>query len=79
VSHYFHADDKGQGGTSYSFLTLVLEGVSGRHLTPAALYAEERTPSTHWTGGWAGLRAGLDTEAFAPAGGEMLVAWSSSV
>jgi hypothetical protein len=23
----------------------------------------ERTPSTHWTGGWVGLRAGVDTEA----------------
>jgi hypothetical protein len=23
----------------------------------------ERTPGTHWTGGWVGLRAGLDTEA----------------
>jgi hypothetical protein len=23
----------------------------------------ERTPDTHWTGGWVGPRAGLDTEA----------------
>jgi hypothetical protein len=22
----------------------------------------ERAPGTHWTGGWVGLRAGLDTE-----------------
>jgi hypothetical protein len=25
--------------------------------------AGERTPGTHWTGGWVGPRAGLDTEA----------------
>jgi hypothetical protein len=30
---------------------------------PAALYPPEMTPNTHWTGGWMGLRAGLDTEA----------------
>jgi hypothetical protein len=30
----------------------------GRAFTPG-----ERTPGTHWTGGWVGLRAGLDTEA----------------
>jgi hypothetical protein len=38
----------------------------------AALCPGERTPGTHCTGGWVGLRAGLDTEArgksFAPAG-----------
>jgi hypothetical protein len=28
----------------------------------AALYPGERTPGTHCTGGWVGLRAGLDTE-----------------
>jgi hypothetical protein len=25
--------------------------------------SRERTPGTHWIGGWVGLRAGLDTEA----------------
>jgi hypothetical protein len=29
----------------------------------SALRPGERTPGTHWTGGWVGLRAGLDTEA----------------
>jgi hypothetical protein len=38
-------------------------GVSGQHHAPAALYPEERTPGTHWTGGWVGPRAGLDTDA----------------
>jgi hypothetical protein len=30
----------------------------GRAFTPG-----ERTPGAHWTGGWVGPRAGLDTEA----------------
>jgi hypothetical protein len=38
-------------------------GVSGERHFPAALYPQERTPGTHWTGGWVGPRAGLDTEA----------------
>jgi hypothetical protein len=37
-------------------------GVSGQRHAPAALCAGERTPGTHCTGGWVGLRAGLDTE-----------------
>jgi hypothetical protein len=38
-------------------------GVSGQHHAPAALYPRGKDPGTHWTGGWVGLRAGLDTEA----------------
>jgi hypothetical protein len=39
-------------------------GVSGQRHAPAALLPPgERTPGTHCTGGWVGLRAGLDTEA----------------
>jgi hypothetical protein len=53
-----------QGGEEiYSFLTTALGGVSGQRHAPAALYPRERAPGTHWTGGWVGLRAGLDTEA----------------
>jgi hypothetical protein len=37
--------------------------VSGQRHAPAALYPGERTPGTHWTGGWVDPRAGLDTEA----------------
>jgi hypothetical protein len=50
--------------SSYSFSTLALDGGEwsasrpGRAFTPG-----ERTPGTHWTGGWVGSRAGLDTEA----------------
>jgi hypothetical protein len=36
--------------------------VSGQRHAPAALYSQERTPGTHWTGGWVGPRAGLDTQ-----------------
>jgi hypothetical protein len=38
-------------------------GVSGQRHAPAALCPGERTAGTHCTGGWVGLRAGLDTEA----------------
>ena len=40
-------------------MTAALEGVSGKQHAPAALYPRER-PGTHSTGGWVGLRAGLD-------------------
>jgi hypothetical protein len=49
--------------SSYSFTTSSLDGSEwsasrpGRAFTPG-----ERTPGTHWTGGWVGPRAGLDTE-----------------
>jgi hypothetical protein len=49
--------------SSYSFLTSALDGGDGQRHAPAALYPGERTPGTHWTGGWVGPRAGLDTEA----------------
>jgi hypothetical protein len=37
-------------------------GVSNQSHAAAALCHRERTFGTHWTGGWADLRAGLDTE-----------------
>jgi hypothetical protein len=49
--------------SSYSFLTSALDGgvVS---VTPRPRFTPgERTPGTHYTGGWVGPRAGLDTEA----------------
>jgi hypothetical protein len=36
--------------------------VSGQRRAPAILYSQERTPSTHWIGGWVALIAGLETE-----------------
>jgi hypothetical protein len=36
--------------------------MNGQRHASAALYAQERTPGTHWIGGWVGLRTGLGTE-----------------
>jgi hypothetical protein len=37
--------------------------VSGqRHAPGRAFTPGERTPDTRWTGGWVGLRSGLETE-----------------
>jgi hypothetical protein len=64
LSHYHHAGAKGtRRYSSYTFLTSTLGGMSGRRHASAALYPWERTPSTHWIGGWVSLRAGLDTQA----------------
>jgi hypothetical protein len=38
-------------------------GVSGQRHALAALYPGERTPGTHWIGGWVGPRVGLDAGA----------------
>jgi hypothetical protein len=58
-------------------------GVNGQRYAPAAPYSRERTPNTHWIGGWAGLRAILDTgtrgKSFASAGDRTSVARSSSL
>jgi hypothetical protein len=46
-----------------SFMTSALDGLSGQRQAPAAFYPRGKDPVTHWTGGWVGPRAGLDTEA----------------
>jgi hypothetical protein len=43
--------------SSYSFLTSALDGVSGQRQAPAVVYPRGKAPSTHWTGGWVGLKA----------------------
>jgi hypothetical protein len=51
-----HGGVWGGGRYSSNSLTSALDGVSGqRH--------GERTPGTHWIGGWVGPRAGLDVGA----------------
>jgi len=45
--------------SSTLFLTSTLEGVRGQRHALTAPYPRER-PGTHFTGGWVGLRAGLD-------------------
>jgi hypothetical protein len=52
LSHYCHGDDKGK---KTSALMGVVSVTPWLRVTP-----DERTPCTHWTGGWVGLRAGLD-------------------
>jgi hypothetical protein len=37
-------------------------GVSGQRHAPAALYQQERIPSTNWIGSWVSLRTGLETQ-----------------
>jgi hypothetical protein len=49
---------------SYSFTTSALDGGERSASRPGRTFKPgERTPGTHWTGGWVGPRAGLDTEA----------------
>jgi hypothetical protein len=49
--------------SSYSFSTSALDGVWVVSVTPRPRFVPgERTPGTHCTGGWVGLRAGLDRE-----------------
>jgi hypothetical protein len=49
--------------SSYSFMTSELDGGEWSTSRPGrTLPHTERTPGTHWTGGWVGPRAGLDTE-----------------
>jgi hypothetical protein len=63
--------------SSYSFLTSALDEGERSASRPG-----ERIPGTHCTGGWAGLRAGLDTEGRGkircPAGDRTPIARSSS-
>jgi hypothetical protein len=70
--------------SSYSLTTLALNGGEWSASRPGRASApRERTPGTHWTGGWVGHRASQDTEArgkilFASAGDRTMIALSSS-
>jgi hypothetical protein len=48
--------------SSYSFSTSALDGGESSALGPGRALPSGRTHGTHWTGGWVGPRAGLDTE-----------------
>jgi hypothetical protein len=49
--------------SSYSFTTTALDwGERSASRIGRAFIPGKRTPGTHWTGGWMGPRAGLDTE-----------------
>jgi hypothetical protein len=54
----------GRGVSSYSFLTSVLDGGGDLSASrPGRALALGKDTDTHWTGGWVGVRAGLDTDA----------------
>jgi hypothetical protein len=57
------------------FLTLALVGSEW-----SASHPRERTPGTHWIGGWVGPRAGLDyvEKILGPTGTQTLTPWSFS-
>jgi hypothetical protein len=48
--------------SSYSFTISALYGGEWSASRPGRALTRERTPGTHWTGDWVGLRAGLDTQ-----------------
>jgi hypothetical protein len=55
-----------QGGEEYSFYSFLTSALDGGEWSASypgcTLHTEKNTPiGTHWIGGWAGLRAGLDT------------------
>jgi hypothetical protein len=53
-----------QGGRKYSFKTFLTAALDGGEWSASLTgRAWEETPGTHWTGGWVGPRACLDTEA----------------
>jgi hypothetical protein len=54
---------RGIGNLALLILDLGTNGMCGQRHVPAALYAGERTPVTHWIRGWVGLRGDLGTEA----------------
>jgi hypothetical protein len=49
--------------SSYSYLTSALDGGEWSASRPGRAILGERTPGTHWIGGWVGPRAGLDAGA----------------
>jgi hypothetical protein len=63
LSHYCHTNNKGE--RMYSSTQSWPQALDGGEWSASHLcfIPMEKTPSTHWIGGWVGLRAGLDTEA----------------
>jgi hypothetical protein len=45
----------------HAFLTSALDGGEWSASRLGRFAPRERAPGTHWTGGWVGSRAGLDT------------------
>jgi hypothetical protein len=56
-------EPRGRGNIAPSYsLPLRYMGVSGQRHSSAVLYPRRKDPSTHWIGGWVGLRACLNTD-----------------
>jgi hypothetical protein len=75
---------RGEIVTSYSCLILTLDGNEWSALRPGSALppGERNPPSTHWTGGWESLSAGLETgyrKSISSAGNETPVTQSSSL
>jgi hypothetical protein len=63
VTQYTNGGAGGEEYSSYSFRTSTLDGVQWSASRPdRALPPGKRALGTHWTGGWVGPRAGLDTQ-----------------
>jgi hypothetical protein len=56
-----HEDIWGSGGINLRFLTSPLDGIDLSASCPGSFTREDRAPGTHWTEGWVGSRAGLDS------------------
>jgi hypothetical protein len=64
LSRYRHEGEKVERKySSYSFMTSALDRGEWSASLPDRALLPEITPGTHCTGGWVGLRTGLDTEA----------------
>jgi hypothetical protein len=50
----------GSGDKAPRFLSTTLDGREWSASSPSRFASEERSPGTHWIGGWVGTRAGLD-------------------
>jgi hypothetical protein len=59
LSPEHHAMRRIEGVELHAFLTLALDGGEWSALRPVRFAPSERSPSTHWIGGWVGPRAGL--------------------
>jgi hypothetical protein len=51
---------EGSGGIALPFFTLALDGGEWSPSLPSRFTLGERSPGTHWMGGWLDPRAGLD-------------------
>jgi hypothetical protein len=61
TKHHAMKTYRGSGGIAPYILDLVLDGGEWSASRPGRFTPRERSPSTHWIGGWMGPRVALDT------------------